>query len=200
VAGLAARVPTLHGRPIGRVDLDRVPWAALDTHRLAWLREQLSASVSPASVRQALVAVRGVLGLVGVLDDARMAATHVPKPKRRLRSFTPTGNASTDGIQVLRAVGLTLPMIVALDVSAWRVGATKLVVLGRVVRVPDALGDVLDHWVAVRGSAPGPLMCRTVKGGRVLPGEHLSIGAAAKACRVTEPPPFVAGRFVGLDV
>jgi hypothetical protein len=184
VAILVARYPTKDGRPLGgyaRVDLDRVPWAALDAARLVHVREHLSASGSLATVRQALVAVRGVLGLVGVLDAARMAATKVPKSKPRVRAFAPTGNARTDALNVLRALGLTLPTALALDVSAWRVGGTRLLVRGRVVRVPDALGDVLDSWVSVRGDAPGPLVCRMVKGGRVSSALPLSISAASKA-------------------
>lgn len=179
VAVLAARVPMVNGKPLGRVALDRVPWAALDAARLAWLREQLGQRYAPASVRQAMTAVRGVLG--PELDADRLVATRVAKPKRPMRVFEPTGHARADALRALRACGLTLPAVIGLDVQAWRVGGTRLQVRGRSVRVPDALGDALDRWVTLRGAAQGPLVCRTVKGGRVLPTERLSIGAARKA-------------------
>lgn len=85
VAVLVARFPTKDGQPLGgyeRVDLDRVPWAALSVEHLAQLRDQL-ATAAPATVRQAMCAVRGVLGAVVALDAEKAAATRVAVPKRR---------------------------------------------------------------------------------------------------------------------
>lgn len=188
VACLVARVPCKNGNPIGRgglagVDLSRVPWAALSAELCAYVRAQLAAKYSPATVRLCTCALRGVLRVVGALDGMKMAATCAAKPKRRPRPYTPTGHARDDALRALRSLGLTLPSIVALDASAWRRGGTRLIVRGRSMRVPDELGDVLDRWVSVRGTEPGPLFCRTGKGGRVWSAEPISAEAARKAVR-----------------
>lgn len=188
VAVLVARYPMKDGRPLGRIDLDRTPWRALDAERLAWLRDQLLATSSPATARQALSAVRGVLA--GALDSAKRAATLVQAPKRRALPFVPTGHVRNDAIRALRSLKLTLPAILALPLEAWRAGATRV---GK-VRVPDALGDHLDRWLEHRGAEPGPLFCALTTRGRPIPDRPIDVRQLRKrlARRVTEPPPCVA--------
>jgi hypothetical protein len=115
-----------------------------------------------------------------------------------VRSFQPTGHVRDDAIRALRAVGLTLPRILALPLEAWRPGATRV---GK-VKVPDALGDHLDRWLVARGSAPGPLFVGLSTRGRVLVGRPIVAAQLRKrlAASVTEPPPSVPDRFASIDV
>lgn len=197
VAGLVSKVPAINGKPIGRIDLDRVPWAALTPEHLAELRGVLPGS--SATKRQAMCAVRGVLTRIGALDAATMAATTVHVPQRRLEPWAAPelgADASTAQLRdaalaaLVFGLGLRPGLVVQLDVSAFR--GWRLAVPGRKrpVPMPDNISDVVAAWAAVRGAQPGALLCVVNRGGRI--GGAMTSGAAQKRlARVTKPSPFV---------
>lgn len=182
VAIEVARVPTLNGRPLGRVDLDRVPWAALDATRLAEVRDRPG---SPSTRRQAMSAVRGVLAQLDALDAEKMDATKVSIPKASRAPWTPPAlgpNASPSEVRdaalagMVRGLGLRPGVAVALDVTAFR--GWRLDVRGRVLRLPDPISDTIERWLKVRGSEPGPLLLAVRRGGHL--GGRMTSDAAQK--------------------
>lgn len=182
VAIEVARVPTLNGKPFGRVDLDRVPWAALDATRLAELRDRPG---SPSTRRQAMSAVRGVLAQLGALDAEKLSATMVRIPKASRAPWTPPAlgpSASPSEVRdaalaaVVRGLGLRPGVAVALDVTAFR--GWRLDVRGRVLRLPDPISDTIQRWLKVRGSEPGPLLLAVRRGGHL--GGRMTSDAAQK--------------------
>jgi integrase len=197
VAGLVSKVPTINGKPIGRIDLDRVPWAALSAAHLAALRDVLPGSA--ATKRQAMCAVRGVLARIGPIDSERMEATAVQVPRRRPKPWAAPelgAGASTSQLRdaalaaLVCGLGLRPGVAVQLDVSAFR--SWRLAAPGRrrPVPMPDNISDVVAAWVAVRGAQPGALLCVVNRGGRI--GGAMTSGAAHKRlARVTKPSPFV---------
>lgn len=171
-------------------------WPALRFQHTAAIRAQLAELYSAAYASKMLSALRGVLkaawrlGLMSA-DDYQRAAD-VPSvsgstlPRGRalqageIKSLLmvcaadPSAAGARDAamLALLRVCGLRRAELCALDVSDFEPTTGELKILGkrnkqRLAYVTNGAADALADWLAVRGSAPGPLFCPVNRGGRI---------------------------------
>lgn len=165
-----------------------VPWQTLRYAHVQALRARLAGDYAPSSANRHLVAVRGVLKecwRLGMIPEAeyRKAIDVDPVKGQRL----PAGRALADtevkalflaalrrgGAQGKRdavlliltyGCGLRRGEVAALPLEAYRPEENAIAVLGkgrkeRLVYLPPNGNSHFYAWIAVRGDAPGPLVC-----------------------------------------
>ena len=186
------RIAALAGFP----DASAVPWHEFRFQHVAAVRSAAAARLAPATANRYLSALRGVLkaswrlGQIGTEDYMRTA--DVPRVKG---SRLPAGRALDHGelrqlfatcaadatsagfrdgaaIALLYAAGLRRTEAVSLRLADYDRSAGAIVVLGkgnreRTVFACAGARRAVAAWIAVRGSAPGPLLCPVDKVGRV---------------------------------
>ncbi len=173
------------------------PWATLRYEHVQAVKAALQENgLAPASVNQTLAALRGVVReawRLGQMDsDAYRRIADVGDVKnRRLppgkivgydalsRLFavcaadpSPAGRRDAALFGVLFGCGLRRSEVVALDLAALQEDEGGLRVRGkgdkdRLCYLTNGSADAVAAWVAVRGSAPGPLFVRIGKGSRM---------------------------------
>jgi len=188
----------------GRVGPEVLPWHQLRYARTQAMRQRLVETVSertgkplsPASVNEALAALRGVLreawrlGLMSAEDLARATDLEPVRGSRPLRGCAlephevaalfhacmrdanPAGPRDAVVLALGLAAGLRRAEIAGLDLAD--VDLEREVVRvhgkGKKVREVPVKGGTLEAiraWLSYRGGEPGPLVCPVGKGGRV---------------------------------
>ncbi len=190
---LAAR--TLSG---GRCDALSLDWARLRYGHTAALRSALAQRYAPASVNQALAALKGVLKAawrLELMDDRDYArAVDVPGVKNQV---PPRGRAALSGeLRALFAVcgdgtalgardaallalaygcGLRRAEVVALEVGDYDALTGSLLVRrgkgnkARTVYVAGGASEAVAAWLFLRGDVAGALLWPVLKGGKLRP-------------------------------
>lgn len=177
----------------GSCDARSLPWHALRIEHTRKLRDQLAASLAPATANKHLSALRGVLAKARALGlmtaDEQRAATRFAtvrgparRPLRRLsteewhrlvgaceRDPSPAGARDAALFALLFGARLRRSEVVAIEVDDYdpRSGTMRR----RPPRPPLVANRearlALDAWIARRGTAPGPLFNPVNKGGRI---------------------------------
>lgn len=180
----------------GRVDAETLPWGQLEYQHAAALRAALAERYSPASVNKMLSALRGVfkeawrLGLMTAEDLARVSdlppvrGETLPRGRAlstgELRALFSTCRGGTPAdardaalMGILYGGGLRRSEAVALDVADYNPESGELRIRAgkgmkdRLSYATNGGSAALEAWLAVRGDAPGPLLCPVDKAGRV---------------------------------
>jgi integrase/recombinase XerD len=180
----------------GDCDALTLDWAKLRYHHTAAVRTALMQTRAPATANKMLCALRRVLLEAYKLDlmDAPTYNKAVDLPAIGGES-EPKGRALTQEeiaallrtcqsesaldirdaaiIIILRGTGLRRQELVNLDLSDFHPSKGALLVRkgkrgkSRSVYLPTEALAFVERWLAVRGDAPGPLLCRIRKGGRL---------------------------------
>ena len=173
------------------------PWWLMRYQHAQAARARLAETRAPAGANLALAALRGVLtecwrlGLMTAEERARTCDLAAVPGQRllagrevlagELRSLFEASAAREDAagardaamLAVLYAGGLRRTEAVALELADWRPELGELKVRSgkgrreRLVYLPGGAKDALTAWLALRGSAPGPLICPVLKGGAI---------------------------------
>lgn len=181
----------------GRCNWETMPWAALRAQHTKALRTDLAYRYAPATVNKMLAAVRGVLreafelDLMTAEEYQRAISVRAVKGERLLRGRalragelralfavcrhdkTPAGARDGALLAVLYGSGLRRSEAVALDVGDYGREEESLRVRAgkgnreRMVYLAAGQGSLIDRWLAVRGSAAGPLFRAVAKGGKI---------------------------------
>ena len=184
--------PELHGGDCDALTLD---WGAVRYQHAALIRTLLAEHYSPATVNQALAALRGVLkdawrlGLMSAEDYARAADVQGIKGERLpagrhvadeelLRLFM---NCAQEGtllarrdaalLAVMAGTGPRRAEVAGADLADYQREAGELIIRqgkGRKERLLPLEGSAkaaLDSWLDARGDTDGPLFCE-VRGGK----------------------------------
>ena len=178
------RIAALAGFP----DASAVPWQEFRFQHVAAVRSTVTANLAPATANKYLSALRGVLkaawrlGQIGTEDYMR--AVDVPRAKgsrlpagraldhgelRQLfatcaADVTPAGFRDGAAIALLYATGLRRTEAVSLRLADDDRNTGAIIVVGkgnreRTVFACAGARRAVDAWTAVRGPAPGPLLC-----------------------------------------
>jgi integrase len=192
-----------------------VPWASLREQHTTAIRAQLQERYAPATANKLLAALRRVLKEARRLrqisaDDYDQAvdlrtirAERLPRGRQLVDAeimalmrvcgddSTPAGARDAALIAVLRGTGMRRAEVVALDLADYDPATGAITVRSgkgrkdRMVYAPVGARSALDEWVAIRGSAPGPLLYGIVKGGalvvRRLAAQAVAVVCAARA-------------------
>lgn len=188
-----------------------ISWASLRRPQTLQLRERLRQRYAPATANKLLVALRGVLRVAQQLgqispQDAAQALDIPPIPehavrRRRILSVTelaalrqvcavdrtPAGSRDGALLILLAELGLRRAEVTALDLEDVDTSAVQLVIRGGrggVTRRADLTAEsvsILQQWIVVRGSVPGPLFYGLVKGGGLVT-RRLAPQAVAVVC------------------
>ena len=172
------------------------PWGSLRAQHTRAIRAHLASRYSPRTVNRMLSALRGALDaavelgqipadeaararrLKPMRDDGQLAGREVTRDElRALRAAcgaAPGGIRDAAMLELLYGMGLRRSEAAGLDVESWDEPHRVLTVLGkggktRRVAAPASVAAAIAAWVAVRGTAPGPLLMPVSRGGRVLP-------------------------------
>lgn len=181
----------------GTGDSNTVDWAGLNYAHTAGIRAALVERYSPNTTKRILAALRGVLkecwrlGLMSH-DEYAHAADIAPVRGRPLPSgralneaelsalfrccqadLTPAGARDAAILGLLYGLGLRRSELVALDLEDLDPQNGVLTVRGkgdqaRTAYVTQETRTVLEHWLRLRGIAPGPLFFSVSKSGRLL--------------------------------
>ena len=183
----------------GALDAEALPWASLRYPHLQALRAQLAERYAPKTVNRYLSAVRGVLRAawrLGQLDtDTLHRACDVPGVRgsrlpagrdvamaERQRLFEvcaadplpARGARDAAALALLAGTGIRRGEAVALDLAHVDLESGGVRVRGkgnkeRRVYLVDGSRRALEWWFQLRGSEPGPLLYRVLKGGHIRP-------------------------------
>lgn len=183
----------------GRLDAEALPWAALRYQHAAAVRADLAARYAPATVNKMLAAFRGVLAEAWrlgqmpadeyrrAIDLAPVRGERLPRgralPAGELRALfaacaadpSPAGVRDAAMLAVLYGAGLRRSELVALDLADLDAAGGALTVRAgkgnkdRIAYLPDGGRAAVGDWIAVRGTAPGPLFWPVNKGGALTP-------------------------------
>lgn len=192
-AGMLSALGTI-ARELGMADPKNVPWASLRYQHVVALRARFAPRYAPASTNKLLAAVRGVLreamrlGQMSAEDCARSCDVRGVRGSREpagralegaeLTALLDACDGSTmvgarDGaiVALLYGAGLRRAEAVSLDLVHLDQASGALRVLGkgdkeRTTYVPPGALRAVLAWLAVRGSAPGPLFLGVSKGDR----------------------------------
>lgn len=157
---------------------------------------------SPATINKHLSALRGVitecwrLGLIDadtrdrVKDIGNVTGSRVPAGRAltpdeieallyACQDGRPKGARDSAMVAVLSLTGGRRAELVALDMEHWVPAERALLYRGkgnkeRVVHLSHSAVPYLSAWLVRRGTRRGPLFCRVLKSGRVLPDARLS--------------------------
>ena len=173
-----------------------VPWREFRFQHVSAVRAVVAATLAPATANKYLSALRGVLKAswrLGQIDtEDYMRAIDVPLVRgsrlpsgRTLGSgevgrlfavcaedASPAGKRDGAAFSLLYGVGLRRAEAVALQLADYGRNDGALSVRGkgnrqRSVFASNGAKRAVDAWIAVRGAAPGPLLCPVDKGGRI---------------------------------
>ena len=175
--------------------LDDCPWHQLRYQHLQALRTNRQAAFAPATANKYLSAVRSVLRqawLLGLIDgDDYQRAAAVPNVKGsrlpagrsldggELRALfdacgdgTPSGARDAAAFALMFGCGLRRAEAVAVTVADYDAESGRLTVIGkgnkqRTVYAANGGAAALAAWLAVRGDAPGPILCPVSKSGTI---------------------------------
>ena len=181
----------------GTMTAETCPWQELTYAHTAALRSALLERYSsPATVNRHLAALRGVLreclrlGLMSPEDHVR-AIDLAPARGSRLPAgrevapgeihalfaacaadTSPAGARDAALLALLYGCGLRRSEAVALDVASYDAATGELRVLGkgnkaRLAFLTNGTRRAVEAWLAVRGDAPGALLCPVNKAGKV---------------------------------
>ena len=180
----------------GDCDALTLDWSQLRYPHTAAVRVALMHKFAPVTANKMLSALRRVLKEAYKLDlmdaDSYTKAIDLPniegESAERGRSLTRSEIAALlescqsenaidlrDGalIAILRGTGLRRSELVNLELRDFHATTGALVVRrgkrgkGRMVYLSEEAISYLQRWLAVRGNAPGPLLCRIWKGGQL---------------------------------
>lgn len=181
-----------------------VAWEQIDYARASALKERFRDATgwSPATINKHLAALRGVvhecwkLGLTDietwhrVKEIDNVTASRVPAGRAltgdeieallyACQDDTPKGARDAAIIAVLKLTGGRRAELAALDMEHWVPAERALLYHGkgdkdRVVHLAHDALPYLTSWLVVRGTKHGPLFCRVLKSGRLLPAQRLS--------------------------
>jgi integrase len=180
----------------GDCDALTLDWAKLRYHHTAAVRVALMGRFAPVTANKMLSALRRVLKEAYKLDlmDAQSLTKAIDFPniegesEERGRSLSREEIAALldscqsestidvrDGalIAILRGTGLRRSELVKLELRDFVPHTGALVVRrgkrgkGRTVYLSEEAISYLEKWLALRGDAPGPLLCRIWKGGQL---------------------------------
>lgn len=182
--------------------VDACPWQALRFQHVAALRSVLAARCAPATTNKYLSALRGVARqawLLGGMEGEhyhRIAAVKNVKGSRlpagraldggELRALfaacddgTPAGARDAALLAMLFGCGLRRAEAAAAAVADYdpESGAVRVTGKGdkeRLTYAPHGARRAMDDWIAVRGTAPGPLLAPVSKGGTVRAGAGIT--------------------------
>jgi integrase len=183
------------------------PWGALRYQHTAALRARLAETYSFRTANLHLAALRGVLKEAWRLGQMSADAYHAAADLEPVRgSREPAGRhvarlelrdlfAACGGgpagardralLALLVGAGLRRSEAVALCVSDYAANGALRVVgkgnKGRTAYITNAAQEALDAWLAIRGDAPGPLLCPVRRGGRIEL-RHMSDSAVRLRC------------------
>ena len=178
-------------------------WTGLRYVHVAGLRARLSArGLAPATVNHCLSAVRGVLReavrleLMAPEDGVRacgvpnvrgsrvptgraLAVTELGALLAAAREQPHAGPRDVALLAIAYGAGLRRAELAALDVAALDVASGALRILGkgdkeRIAYLPAWALVAARSWLDVRGAAPGPLLCRVDKAGKLDLSDSLS--------------------------
>ena len=195
----------------GRADAASLAWPALRYQHVAAVRARLAERLAPPTVNKTLAAVRGVvreawrLGLVAAevhqsiadiqgVRGERLAPGRALTVRERQKLYEaapdgPSGARDAALLAVLDGCGLRRAEAAACDLGDADPAAESLAVRrgkggkGRIVPLTNGARDAVRDWLAVRGAAPGPLLCAVAKGGRVKTGARLTTQAVYNRVR-----------------
>lgn len=178
----------------GGMDARALPWHALTPAHTGALRERLAERYAPATANRHLAALRGVLRAawrLGLMDaEAYQRARDVADVKG---SRLPAGRSLSSGevralfaacdrsaggardaalLGLLYGCGLRRAEAAGLELGDFNRETGELVVRGkgnreRVAHLVNGSRAALEAWLAIRGDAPGALLCPVGKAGRV---------------------------------
>jgi integrase len=180
-----------------RCDLRTLDWGALRYQHTAAVRSRLADLYSPATANKMLAALRGVLreawrlGYMSAEEHARAADLpsirgSAPPRGRALanselgrlfeacaRDDGPAGKRDAAILAILYGCGLRRSELVSLDARDFDRESGALNVRsgkGRKARITyasDSVRGILEAWLKVRSSQPGPLFCPITKAGKM---------------------------------
>lgn len=178
------------------VDVHAVPWHEVRYTHVQMVRSKLAASYARASANRHLLALRGIMRecwQLGLIDD--LAHRHIagvagfkvdrrehgraltPGEVRRLFAAcddTPLGLRDAAVIALTVGAGLRRSEVCTLTVENWKAAESRLEVRGkgdvwRFAHLSPKNAERIEAWLAHRGRAPGPLICKvTTRHGLVL--------------------------------
>ena len=181
----------------GRQTVDTLPWHRVRYQHTAALRAVLMERYAPATVNRLLAALRGtlrqawLLGLVGaeeyhraavvsnihaeILLAGRALAHGELRQLFALCAADPTARGRRDAavLALLYGLGLRRAEAVAVRAEDFFAEERRIAVRqskgrrDREVYAGPGTIDALNDWMAVRGAAPGPLLCRVARYGQV---------------------------------
>ena len=182
--------------------VDACPWQALRFQHVAALRALFAERYAPATTNKYLSALRQVarqawlLGGMSGEEYHRIAAVRNVQGSRlpagraldggELRALfracddaTPAGARDAALLAMLFGCGLRRAEAAAVAVADYdpESGAVRVTGKGdkeRLTYAPQGARRAMDDWIAVRGSAPGPLLAPVSKGGTVRSGAGLT--------------------------
>lgn len=173
-----------------------LPWHELRYEHTQALRARLAERYAPATANRHLAALRGVLHQVwrlGLMDAEtyhratdleRVRGARVPAGRSLAmaelaalfevcgRDCSPAGARDAALLSVLYGGGLRRAEAASLDLADWTPTSGELRVRGkgskeRLVYATNGGRAALEAWVAVRGDAPGALLCPVDRCGRI---------------------------------
>jgi len=175
-----------------------VPWWNVQYQHGQTIRSLLMERYSPASANKIMAALRGVLReawRLGFMDaegyhraiDIKTVKGSAP-PKGRsvgsgeinalvadcLSDPSPAGIRDVAILDLLYAAGLRRSEVVALDLADYDTESGGLIIVAskgnkaRTVYLGNGAKAAMTGWINVRGDAPGPLLYRIRKGGKII--------------------------------
>lgn len=202
-----------------------LPWANLQPGQAGVLRERLQGrGYAPATVNRALAALRGVVrqtwasgdidadrrerllhNLAGVAGSRQPRGRHLSDEVRAAvyqacrKDDSALGRRDT-ALLALWEAGLRRAEVVAVQVADLTTEGLRVIGKGnreRIVPLPNGYADAIGDWLRIRGSEPGPILCRC-DGDEVRPSMGLTTQAvyAALLKRLREAS-VLAGRDLG---
>ncbi|MBD2778636.1 tyrosine-type recombinase/integrase [Iningainema tapete] len=182
----------------GKADYLTLNWAALRYKHTAAIRSALVKNYEPATVNKALCALRRVLKealrleLMSPADYTRAVDIDSVRVSKELRGralaqseinalmkicfkdLTGAGFRDAALIGILRGTGLRRSEVANLYLKNFnaQTGEIKIVAgkgrVDRTVYLPETAVKIVNDWVEIRTTAPGPLLCHVNKAGRVI--------------------------------
>ena len=178
-------------------DIREVPWHKVRYEHAQALRSRLAERYAPASANKILAALRGVLKeswRLGLMDAEtyHRAVDLQPVRGERVsagREVTPgeaaaileacrahggaNGARDAAAFALLYGGGLRRTEVVSLHLEDFEPSEARLIVRGkgrkeRSVYLDEGSEAAVTDWLRHRGDAPGPLICRVYRGGRVV--------------------------------
>ena len=176
-----------------------LPWWNVGYQHTQAIRSRLMERYSPASTNKMLAALRGVLreswrlGFMDAetfhraIDIKTVAGTSIPAGRsvgsgeigalvtECYHDVSPAGIRDAAILALLYAAGLRRSEVVALDLAEWDFETGGLKILAskgnkaRTVYLGNGAKAAMTGWINVRGEAPGPLLYRVRKGGKIIP-------------------------------